>query len=138
MRYAFRTEAGRASEAKARFIKRCRFWMKKRIEAKNGWHCWVAESDGHLVGNIWVQLIEKIPNPVAEPELHAYLTNFYVARQMRGKQVGTRLLRAALSWCRRKEVDAIILWPSPASRSLYLRHGFARGDEILNYVDRRQ
>jgi hypothetical protein len=32
-------------------------------------------------------------------------------------------------------VDATILWPTPASRTLYLRHGFAVRDDLL---ERRQ
>jgi GNAT superfamily N-acetyltransferase len=131
MRYAFRAEANATAETEAHFIKRCHSWMKKQIHMKNAWRCWIAERGGRLLGNIWVQLIEKMPNPVAEPELHAYITNFYVIPEVRGRQVGGKLLRAAVNWCGRNKVDAIILWPSPASQSLYLRHGFTRGDDIF-------
>ena len=131
MRYAFRAEAGAATETEAYFVKRCRVWMAERIQAKNTWRCWIAERGARLLGNIWVQLIEKMPNPVAEPELHAYITNFYVIGKVRGKAIGTKLLHTAVTWCRRNRVDAIILWPAPRSRSLYLRHGFVRGHDIL-------
>jgi ribosomal protein S18 acetylase RimI-like enzyme len=49
-----------------------------------------------LVGNLWLQLIEKIPNPTTEPEQHAYVTNFYVTEAARGQGIGTMLLSAAL------------------------------------------
>jgi len=97
----------------------------------NAWRCWLAESRGRFLGNIWVHLIEKIPNPVAEAERHAYITSFYVIPEMRGRQVGRKLLRTALTWCERNEVDATILWPSKRSRSLYLKYGFVRADDML-------
>ena len=38
-----------------------------------------------MLGHVCVQLFEKIPNPVSEPELHAYVTNFYVIPEMRDR-----------------------------------------------------
>ena len=29
------------------------------------------------------------------------------------------------------EMDAVILWPTPPSRSLYLRHGFAFREDLM-------
>ena len=45
--------------------------------------------------------------------------------------VGSLLLRAALDECARVDVDNVILWPTPRSRSLYGRHGFAAADNML-------
>ena len=95
------------------------------------WRAWLAESEGGAVGTIWLQLVEKIPNPVAELEWHGYITSLYVRESFRGRELGSGLLRAALDACRKKEVDAVILWPTPQSRSLYLRHGFVVSDEIM-------
>src|SRR2546423_5231870 len=79
LRYTFRAESGRAIETRAAFVKRCETWMRKRLREKTKWRCWLAEdASGTLLGNIWVELIEKIPNPVSETESHAYITNFYV------------------------------------------------------------
>jgi GNAT superfamily N-acetyltransferase len=90
------------------------------------WRCWVLDNGKQLLGHVCVQLIEKIPNPVKdEPELHAYVTNFYVIPEMRSQGFGKRLLDKALSWCRAQGTDAIILWATLESRSLYRRRGFA-------------
>ena len=83
------------------------------------------------MGHAWVQVIEKVPNPVAEPEWHAYITNCYVVPHARGRGLGSCLLKEVLAWCRASDVDAAVLWPSERSRSLYLRHGFAVRDDIL-------
>jgi GNAT superfamily N-acetyltransferase len=94
----------------------------------------VAEQDRAPVGHLWAQLIEKIPNPSPEPEYHAYLTNFYVLEDARGLGVGGALLSAALEWCKTCEVHAVILWPTERSRSLYLRHGFAVRQDLLELL----
>ena len=57
--------------------------MKKSFGAdSNAWHCWVIDDGKQLLGHVCVQLFEKMPNPVSEPEAHAYLTNFYVVPGM--------------------------------------------------------
>ena len=133
LRYQFRAEDGSATETKSRFIRRCASWMKKRFPSgSRPWRCWVLDNGKQLLGHVCVQLIEKIPNPVKdEPELHAYVTNFYVIPEMRSQGFGKRLLDKALSWCRAQGTDAIILWATPESRSLYRRRGFAEPADIL-------
>jgi GNAT superfamily N-acetyltransferase len=95
------------------------------------WRCWIVEDDKQLLGHVCVQLFEKMPNPVNEPEAHAYLTNFYVVPELRGRGVGRKLLNKALSWCRTQRADAIILWTTPESKSLYCRCGLVEPDNIL-------
>ena len=133
LRYQFRAEAGSATETKSRFIRRCASWMKNRFDSgSRPWRCWVLDNGKQLLGHVCVQLIEKIPNPVKdEPELHAYVTNFYVIPEMRSQGFGKRLLDKALSWCRAQGTDAIILWATAESRSLYRRRGFAEPADIL-------
>jgi GNAT superfamily N-acetyltransferase len=133
LRYRFRTENESATEIKSRFLRRCTLWMKKRFRSKSSpWRCWVLDDGKQLLGHVCVQLFEKLPNPVKdEPELHAYVTNFYVIPEMRSQGFGKRLLDKAQSWCRARETDAIILWATPESRSLYRRCGFAEPADIF-------
>src|SRR6267378_932638 len=133
MRYRFRVEVGSPTETKSRFVRRCTSWMKKAFGAdSSAWRCWVIDDGKQLLGHVCVQLFEKIPNPVKdEPELHAYVTNFYVIPEMRSQGFGKRLLHKALSWCRAQGTDAIILWASPGSRSLYRRCGLVEPEDIF-------
>jgi len=98
--------------------------MERRLGADSAWRCWVAEREQAILGQLWLQLVEKLPNPVAEPERHAYVTNVFVREAERGHGLGGRLLETAMEWSRRRDVDSILLWPSEASRSLYARFGF--------------
>jgi GNAT superfamily N-acetyltransferase len=132
MRYRFRTETGLATETKSRFMRRCTSWMRKRFRSGSSpWHCWVADDGKQLLGHVCVQLFEKMPNPVNEPEFHAYLTNFYVVPEMRDQGFGKELLNKALSWCRTREIDAVILWATAESKSLYRRCGLLEPTNIL-------
>ena len=133
LRYQFRAEAGSATETKSRFVRRCASWMKKRLRSgSRPWRCWVVHDGKQLLGHVCVQLFEKLPNPVKdEPELHAYVTNFYVIPEIRSQGFGKRLLDKALSWCRAQGTDAIILWASSGSRSFYRRCGLVEPADIF-------
>jgi len=106
--------------------------MKKAFGAdSSAWRCWVVDDGKQLLGHVCVQLFEKMPNPVNEPEAHAYLTNFYVVPEIRGRGLGRKLLNKALSWCRAQGADAVILWATAESKSLYRRCGLLEPVDIL-------
>ena len=131
LRYEFRASFGTVEEPEAKFLRRCEHWMEERLEAGRHWSAWLAEVNGAAAGTIWLQWIEKIPNPVAELEWHAYITSLYVRESFRGNQLGNALLETALAACRARGVDAVVLWPTPRSRTLYSRHGFAVRDDVM-------
>lgn len=123
-------------ESQEEFLERCTNWMAAALQQTN-WHCWVAEREGALVGALWLQLIEKVPNPTAEPECLGYITNFFIDESQRGQGLGTCMLNEVLAWCREaqsskgKLVAGIVLWPTEKSRSLYFRHGFEGPKNLL-------
>src|SRR3954452_11330162 len=130
LRFAFRTEWRPATEPETEFLNRCTLWMRERLMAGR-WRCWVAVAGGRLVGTIWLQVIEKLPNPADEPELHGYVSSVYVAPELRNRGVGTALVTACLDACNELELDAVFLWSTPDSRRLYQRHGFDLRDDLL-------
>ena len=137
LRYRFRSETEPVTEAKSRFLRRCTSWMEKRFRAGSSpWRCWVIDDGEQLLGHVCVQLFEKIPNPVNdEPEFHAYVTSFYVVPEMRSQGLGKGLLNKALSWCRARGTDAVILWATPGRRSLYRRCGFVEPMDVFELRD---
>ena len=132
MRYRFRAELGSPTEPKSGFVRRCGSWMRKRFDSGSSrWRCWVLEGSKQVLGHVCVQLFEKMPNPVNEPEFHAYVTNFYVVPKIRGRGLGEKLLNKALAWCRARGADAVILWATAGSKSLYRRYGLVKPADIL-------
>ncbi len=130
LRYEFRAELGVVQEPEERFLARCAGWMAQRLQ-RDGWVCWVADASGALRGTLWLQFLEKLPNPVGEPEFHAYITSFYIQPSHRGRGLGSAMLLAALEDCAVRAVDSVFLWPSPRSRALYQRHGFSERAGML-------
>ncbi len=91
----------------------------------------MAETPEVVLGMSWLQLLEKLPNPVGEPEMHGYVSSLFVRSERRGAGIGSALLAACLDECESCGADAVFLWPTPRSRALYERHGFALGDDLL-------
>jgi ribosomal protein S18 acetylase RimI-like enzyme len=131
LRYELRAGVEPTAESETAFVTRCTAWVLERLRPGATWRCWVAQASGAVVGSAWLQLIEKLPNPVAEPELHGYISSLYVEPAHRQAGLGSALLAECLRECEAMAVDAVILWPTPRSRSLYVRHGFAVRDDLL-------
>jgi GNAT superfamily N-acetyltransferase len=130
LRWEFRSAKNPPVESRDAFIARCESWMRHELTTMASWRAWLAEDDGEIVGQVWVHLIHKVPNPAGERERHMYLSNLYVRQAARGG-VGTRLLEAALDWAASQRVDRVVLWPTDRSRPLYERHGFTADVDLL-------
>jgi GNAT superfamily N-acetyltransferase len=120
-----------ATESPEAFAARCSNWMRPRLRGDSRWTVWLAERDGRIVGNLWMQIIEKLPNPGPDSELHAYISNFFIDPAERNGGVGTTILSAAIAHCRAHHVDTVFLWPTQRSTPLYLRTGFEIPADLL-------
>jgi GNAT superfamily N-acetyltransferase len=130
MRYAFRTELAEPVESERQFVERATAWLADRLEL-GSWTGWLALEQDEPVGLVLAHLVEKVPNPVVEPESLGYVSSLYVRPPCRGRGVGDVLLRTAVDFCRDHGVDTVVLWPSPRSVPLYARHGFRRQGEVM-------
>jgi GNAT superfamily N-acetyltransferase len=130
LRWEFRAGRDAAVETRDAFVARCAAWMRRELAPGGSWRAWVAVIDGAIEGQVWLDTLEKVPNPIAERERHAYLSNLYVTPAARGG-VGVQLLETALAWAKAGDVDRVVLWPSKKSVSLYERHGFARDRDVM-------
>ena len=130
LRWEFRAALASSTEERDAFVARCAAWMRPRLADGDAWRAWVAEAAGEIVGTVWLQWMEKMPNPVGEPEIHGYITNLYVRESARGG-AGSRLLAAALDACDAAGVHQCFLWPTQRSRTLYRRHGFTGDGEVM-------
>ncbi len=70
-------------------------------------------------------------SPVGHLGRHGYISSLYVVPDLRNAGIGSALMEACLAECGRRGVDAVFLWPTARSRPLYLRHGFAVREDLL-------
>jgi len=131
LRYEFRAATGPAIETSEAFLPRFLEWARTRLDDEGAWRVWVLDHDGTIVGNVWLQLVEKLPNPNVDRELHGYVTNFFVRTEHRNSGAGSRLLHAVLEECERSNVDTVFLWPTERSRAFYERQGFVPPTDML-------
>ena len=131
LRWAFRSATpNEPVEAHDPFVRRCAVWMRRELQIDSTWKVWVAVDAHVIVGQLWLHTVQKIPNPIAETEQLAYVSNLYVELAARGG-TGTRLLGAALDWCGANRIDRVVLWPTKRSVSLYVGHGFSQGGDVM-------
>ena len=131
LRYEFRASHAPTIETEEEFLSRCAAWMVRRLGADAAWRAWLAECPACLAGGVWFQVVEKLPNPNEETELHAYVSNFYVRPEHRNAGAGSALLSTILDECGRLGIDTVFLWPTERSRPLYERFGFQSERGVL-------
>jgi GNAT superfamily N-acetyltransferase len=130
LRWKFRSTHDTPTEPHDAFVRRSAMWMRRELQDGSAWKAWAAVDKHVIVGQIWLQAIQKIPNPCNEREQLAYVSNLYVDAASRGG-TGTRLLEMALAWCRANRIERVVLWPSKRSVTLYLAHGFSHGSDVM-------
>ena len=96
----------------------------------------IAECGGRICGHLFLQMIDKMPNPdPREPEHLAYLTSFFVEPDLRDRGVGAALMQQLEAFAQRSDVEKIlIVGTTPRSRSLYARRGYQSAPDLLQKI----
>ena len=111
------------------FIRDCGQWLRKRLRSGN-WFMAVAESGSGLCGCMFLQFVEKVPEPGSSQRAWGYVTNSYVDPQKRGHGIGEKLLRLLISVATDHSLELLIVWPSEAAVPFYQRAGFKSVSEV--------
>lgn len=130
LRWNMHTEEEAATEDYEGFLARFRAFGDGAVNSE-AWRIWVVELEGHIVGNLWLQLVPRVPRPINEPpSALGYLTNVYVEPPYRNAGLGSRMLRDLADWCREQAVAVVVVWPSERSFDYYRREGFEASDSL--------
>lgn len=131
MRWLHEYEEGCQSEiTKVEFINYCKAFLENGI--KNGtWAYWVAEDNGNIVSNIYINKIRKVPKPQKLFAEIGYVTNVHTKAEYRNKGIGTELIKNVKQWANENQIELLFVWPSEKSVRFYARHGFRNQNEIM-------
>jgi GNAT superfamily N-acetyltransferase len=105
MRWDFRTEErpaeGRLPEAefRAAFVD-----FLHQAQASGNWAFWVAEADGLIVAQAYVQRVQKVPTPWLIQREIGYVTNVFTYPAYRGQGIGARLMEHLQEWARQQNL----------------------------------
>lgn len=118
------------SITKEEFINECNSFLIKEME-RDTWIYWIAEDEGNIIANIYINRIRKVPKPQKLFAEIGYVTNVHTKKDYRNKGIGTELLKRVKQWAVDNNIELLFLWPSERSVSFYKREGFKVENEIL-------
>lgn len=131
LRWAFKQEDHEEPlPSTARSLEQTESWIRDRLASRR-WLAWVSETAGAICGHVFLQPVERIPEPYSHSAPLGYVTNFYVTPVHRNHGIGAALLRALAEHAQRAAFDTLIVWPSERSTVLYQRTGFHAPEELL-------
>jgi GNAT superfamily N-acetyltransferase len=103
----------------------------ERALASGRWVIWVAEDNGQVVAQLYVQVVEKLPRPGRLVARWGYATAAYSLAAFRNRGNGSLLLRRVAEWAEEQGLEFLLLWPSDRSAPFYERAGFSRSPDAL-------
>jgi GNAT superfamily N-acetyltransferase len=134
MRWDFRTEykLPEGTLPKAEFISAFVDFLRQG-QTSGKWAYWIAEVEGLIIAQAFVQRIQKVPTPWSIQREFGYVTNVYTDPAYRNQGIGARLMEHLQEWARQQNLEMLVLWPSQRAVPFYQRGGFYRPTEAMEY-----
>jgi GNAT superfamily N-acetyltransferase len=96
--------------------------------ANEEWLVLVAETDGCLVGCVYLQKIARLPRPDRLRREYGCITALFVQRDYRGKGLRGELLRGIAEVAQAEGLEYLIAQPNAGNRSVFQLLGFRQGE----------
>jgi GNAT superfamily N-acetyltransferase len=105
-------------------------WVRAKLN-DGSYLGWLVSSDGRVVGGGGMLLMDFPPHWRDARPMRAYLLNFYVEPEFRGRGLAQGLLKAAVEEAKRREIKVVSLHASKFGKPLYERSGFEVSNEMV-------
>lgn len=134
LRWDFRTEytADPPPIPWEQFLEAMRVFLREAF-GSGMWAVWVAEDEGQIVAQAFIQRIRKVPRPAALERYFGYVTNVYTRPAYRNQGVGAVLMRHVQDWAKQEQLEMLVLWPSEKAVPFYRRAGFIHPTEAMEF-----
>jgi GNAT superfamily N-acetyltransferase len=119
-------EDGELQEMMENFV----VWVRPRL-ADGSYVGWLVEDGGRTVAGAGMWMMDFPPHFFDAAPLRAYLLNFYVEPESRGKGLAYRLLKLSLAAAKERGVKVVTLHASKFGRPIYERNGFVQSTEMM-------
>jgi GNAT superfamily N-acetyltransferase len=96
--------------------------------ANEEWLVLVAETDGRLVGCVYLQKLARLPRPDRLRREYGCIAALFVQRDYRGKGLRAELLRGIAEVARAEGLEYVIAQPNAGNRSVFQLLGFRQGE----------
>jgi GNAT superfamily N-acetyltransferase len=111
-------------------------WVRAKLE-DGSYVGWLTEEGGRLVAGAGLWIMDWPPHYMDAEPRRAYLLNFYVAPEMRGRGLARELLALAVAEAKSRRTRVVTLHASKFGKPLYERNGFQMSNEMmLRFEDR--
>ena len=131
------SDAGLADEtAMAGMVERFIPWVRVKLEDRS-YVGWLIEENGRAIAGAGLWVMEFPPHFLDPEPRRAYLLNFYVAPEMRGRGFARQLLALAIDEARARGIKVVTLHASKFGKPIYERNGFVMSNEMILRLDER-
>jgi GNAT superfamily N-acetyltransferase len=105
-------------------------WVRERLEDGSDIG-WLVEEEGKLVGGAGLWVMEWPPHFMDAESRRAYLLNFYVAPEKRGRGLARELVDLAVKEATARGIKVVTLHASKWGKPVYERYGFKMSNEMM-------
>ena len=92
--------------------------------------CFVAESDGEVVGFVTMLVAERMPLPGKDGGRWGYINHLYVSATHRRGGIAQELVAATIGFGREQRYERILVHPNEQSADLFAASGFGAADDL--------
>jgi GNAT superfamily N-acetyltransferase len=105
-------------------------WVRAKLE-EGSYIGWLTEENDQLIAGAGLWVMEFPPHWMDENPRRAYLLNFYVVPEMRGRGLARELLGLAVAEAKAQGIKVVALHASKFGKPIYERNGFLPSSEML-------
>jgi GNAT superfamily N-acetyltransferase len=105
-------------------------WLQTHLQ-DHSYAGWLVEEGGQVIAGAGVWFMDWPPHHLHPEPIRAYLMNFYVTPDARGKGVAAELLDRAVAECDGRGVRTAVLHASKMGTPLYEHRGWFRSNEMM-------
>ena len=114
---------------KDEYILTCQNHIKHRLD--KDLYCYIAEEDGLIVSLIYILITQKLPKLGRPNASYARLSSVRTIPKYRNKGIGSILMDYIKNFCKEKNVEELIVWPSEKSVGFYESTGFSNENKVM-------